>query len=112
MKQVIFFLIFFTVFSQAGLSLAQSPPLLHARLKIEGIHKKSSILEIHEALLSVSGVKKVDFEISKRWFLFRDYKNTQVIVEFEHGTLTSETLILAVERVGKPNNIYKVKFIE
>jgi len=112
MRQVVFFLILFTGLVQVGLSLAEPPPLLHARLKIEGVHKKSSARKIHEALLSVPGVKKADVKIPRKWLIFRDYNNVNAIVEFEQGSLTSETLIRAVEQISEPLNIYKVKFIE
>jgi copper chaperone CopZ len=112
MKRVISFLVLFTLFSPVVLSQAEPPPLLHVRLKIEGVQKKRSIASIHQALLSVPGVKKADLNVPKRWFFFNDYDNVYALVEFEHGTLTSETLIRAVERISGPKNIYKVKFVE
>jgi len=111
MRPVIFFLILFMAFAPAGLSMGQPPPLLHVQLKIEGMQKKS-MPKIHKALLSVPGVKKADFTVPKRWLFFKDYNNVSTIVEFEHGTLTSETLIHAVEWMSEPKNIYKVKFVE
>jgi len=112
MRRVIFFLIFFTLFTTVVIPQAEPPPLLHVRLKIEGVQKKHSIRKIHEALLSVPGVKKANLKIPKRWFFFNDYDNVNAVVEFEHGTLTSETLIHAVEQASEPHNIYKVKFVE
>ena len=112
MKQIILFFILFISLVSAGFSSAQSPPLVHARLKIEGVQKKCSVVAIREGLLSVPGVKKVDFDIPKYWLFFNDYEKMHAIVEFEQGTLTSETLIQAVEASSKQENIYKVKFVE
>jgi len=85
---------------------------------VEGIvgelddENKSLIKKMESALLSVPGVKTVEFRVKKKWFFRNDYSEISAIVEFELGTITSETLILAVESASDQKHIYKVKFIE
>ncbi len=113
MKRAFFAIItFILLIEMTGLPLAQTPPLQKVLLKIEGVHKKSSVKKIHAALLSVPGVKKAEFRIEKKWIFFNDYEKMVVVVEFEHGMLNSETLINVVEGISDRKNIYKVKFIE
>ena len=116
-------------------------PLQKVQLKIEGLHNNKSlnvlnwikgtgsafislfidvspddqqvfIKKLELALLSVPGVKTVEFRIKETWFFFKDYRDVHAIVEFELGTLTSETLIRAAESASDAKHIYKVKFIE
>ena len=108
----------------AGVSLTETPargaateggaanPLQKVQLEIEGIHKKSSLRKVELALLSLPGVKTVEFRVKKKWFFFKNYNEIDTIVEFELGTLTSETLIRAVESASDAKHIYKVKFVE
>ncbi|MEK7703069.1 MAG: hypothetical protein AAB317_03815 [Nitrospirota bacterium] len=121
-----------------AIPIAEAGPLQKVRMKIEGLHvgphsdslfkrlfsgflTQDPVPEFHEtrpfekiesALLSIQGVKKVEFEILKKWLLFKDWKRTYVIVEFEQGALTSETLILAVESASDAKHVYKAKFVE
>ena len=74
--------------------------------------RTSAFQRVESALLSVPGVKTVEIRIKKKWFFFKDYNHVYAIVEFELGTLTSETLVMAVESASDAKNIYKVKFIE
>lgn len=116
---------------------AYAAPLQKVRLKIEGIHEKSlpqkigsffcgftsatdcesqdiplMLQRIKTALVSVPSVKTAEISVKKKWFFFKNYKEVYAVVEFELGTLTSETLVMAVESASNANNIYKVKFIE
>jgi hypothetical protein len=59
-----------------------------------------------------SGVKSVDMSFQKILFFFKYYNDVHAIVEFEQGTLTSETLILAVESASDQKHVYKAKFLE
>ncbi|MBI3357977.1 MAG: hypothetical protein HY037_00020 [Nitrospirae bacterium] len=118
-------------------AIGASPPLQKVQLKIEGIHKNSlfqkvgsffcgftvstdcgeqdiplMLQRIETHLLSVPGVKTVEIRIKKKWFFFKDYNKVYAIVEFELGTLTSETLVLAAESASDAKHIYKVKFVE
>jgi hypothetical protein len=95
------------LFVQTG----ESAPLQKVQLKIEGLNKKALLRKVELALLSVPGVKTVEFRIKKRFF-FKNYNEIQTFVEFELGTLTSETLIIAAESASDQKNIYKVKFVE
>ncbi len=120
-----------------SIQIAAAAPLQKVQLKIEGLHEESlseepnfficlftpatncedkdiplTLQRIKTALLSVPGVKTVDFRIKKKWFLFKDYSQIQTFVEFELGTLTSETLVMTAESVSDQKSIFKVKFVE
>ena len=134
---LILVILMLSVFRMETVVISAVSPLQKVRLKIEGIHEKSRsqkigsffcgftpstdcdsqniplmLQKIKTALISVPGVKTVEIKILKKWFLFKDYNQVYAIVEFELGTLTSETLIIAAESASDQKNIYKIKFIE
>ncbi len=102
----------FLFIETAGLALTPAHPLQKVFVKVEGVQKRASIKKIRLALFSIPGVTKVEFKIEKKWVFFNDYERMHVVVEFEHGTLTSETIIHAIEGISDQKSIYKVKFIE
>jgi len=113
MKQIAVILVaVFALTLGVGIPLSEAMPLQKLVLKVEGVKGKSDIHRISKALLSMPGVKKVDPRIKRRWLIFKDYSTTRFVVEFEQGTLTSETLIQAVERSSHLTAIYKAKFVE
>ncbi len=118
MKPFILISVLFLFIQVASVPLMETPaygaanPLQKVQLKIEGLHDKMLLRTVELALLSVPGVKTVEFRIKKKWFFLKDYTEIRTIVEFELGTLTSETLIRAAESASNATHIYKVKFIE
>lgn len=115
-------------------TFVEAAPLQKVRMKVEGLREekpsffskvrsffsfslkefreKTPLERVQSGLLSVPGVKKVEMKIPKKWFFFKDHDQTYLVVEFEQGTLTSETLILAVESASDQSHVYKAKFLE
>jgi hypothetical protein len=115
-----------------GATVVEAAPLQKVQMKVEGLRdekpsffsriadffslkdfrEKTSFEKVQSGLLSVPGVKKVEMKTPKKWLLFKDHQRTYLVVEFEQGTLTSETLILAVESASDQKHVYKAKFLE
>ncbi|MEK7286467.1 MAG: hypothetical protein AAB035_04125 [Nitrospirota bacterium] len=136
-KKIALISLLFLAMAMIGVPTVLAGPLQKVRMKVEGLHegphthffkKLLSVPlsfvpvtefsetppyeKIESALLSVPGVKSVDLQVLKKWLFFKDWKKTYLIVEIEQGSVTSETLILAVESASDQKHLYKAKFVE
>ena len=88
---------------------AEAQELQTFTLQVDGITCGACVKDIRSALLKVPGVKAVEFQIKKKWFIFDDYSDARVIIGCEPGKTPVNALITAVEGASSLTSAYTAK---